>query len=237
MKKSEVSAARRNSKKNKPGRLARANPMNDNKMTLDQSAGPDNDEGEAITADVHHVLCRYADVRQKIRNGDVLLFRPQGPIWRLVARGGRSQYSHAAMSAWWNTHLMCVEMTDSGGRAQLLSNLIDKWPGTIDVFGVVAGRRYRRRQAVKAMIEITGVDYGWWNLFRAALAHSILLRSFVSPQFEDEDTCSRPPFCSQAVSQAMRQGGIDPVPQLADRLTEPGDLARSAALEYRFTLI
>ena len=36
---------------------------------------------------------------------------------------------------------------------------------------------------------------------------------------------------------AMRAGGVDPVPNLADRLTEPGDLARSAFYEYRFTLL
>jgi hypothetical protein len=32
-------------------------------------------------------------------------------------------------------------------------------------------------------------------------------------------------------------GGVDPVPHLADRLTEPADLARSPFYEYLFTLI
>ena len=31
-------------------------------------------------------------------------------------------------------------------------------------------------------------------------------------------------------------GGVDPVPHLADRLTEPADLARSPFFRYRFTL-
>jgi hypothetical protein len=35
---------------------------------------------------------------------------------------------------------------------------------------------------------------------------------------------------------ACRAGGVDPVPNLADRLTEPADLARSPFFEYRFTL-
>jgi hypothetical protein len=30
--------------------------------------------------------------------------------------------------------------------------------------------------------------------------------------------------------------GIDPVPNLNDRITEPNDLARSSLFEYRFTL-
>ena len=53
----------------------------------------------------------------------------------------------------------------------------------------------------------------------------------------DDDASTWPPFCSQAVSMADRQGGIDPVPNLADRLTEPADLSRSEFYEYRFTLI
>jgi hypothetical protein len=32
-------------------------------------------------------------------------------------------------------------------------------------------------------------------------------------------------------------GGVDPVPHLSDRLTEPADLARSPFYEYAFTLI
>jgi hypothetical protein len=35
------------------------------------------------------------------------------------------------------------------------------------------------------------------------------------------------PMCSEAVAISCRAGGIDPVPELPDRLTEPADLARS----------
>jgi hypothetical protein len=45
------------------------------------------------------------------------------------------------------------------------------------------------------------------------------------------------PFCSQAVARAYREGWRDLVPCLADRYTEPGDLARSALLQYQFTLV
>ncbi len=47
----------------------------------------------------------------------------------------------------------------------------------------------------------------------------------------------RPPFCSHACAMADRLGGgVDPVKHLADRLTEPADLARSPFYRYRFTL-
>ena len=86
------------------------------------------------------------------------------------------------------------------------------------------------------MIEITGKPYGRWNLFRAALHHSIVVRLLLAPAEDDLEIGRDTPFCSQAVSLACRLGGVDPVPNLADRLTEPGDLARSSFFEYGCTL-
>ena len=181
---------------------------------------------------------RYSDVRHKIRDADLLLFRRRNRIARLIAVAGRSEYVHAAMAGWWKDRLMCVEMTSGGGRAQLLSNLAAQWPGVIDVYQANATRRrFSRERALRAMIGITGKQYGWLNLFRAALLHTPACRFLVHPEMNDLDASNWPPFCSQAVSMADRAGGADPVPNLADRLTEPADLSRSAFYSYRFTLI
>jgi len=185
----------------------------------------------------------YRDARRKIRGGDLLLFRPRGFISQAIAVAGRSEYTHAAMAGWWNGRLMCVEMCARGGRARLLSNVVRRSPGTIDVYqagsalNAGAAGSFSRRAAVRAMIDITGRRYGWFNLFRAALLHLPLLRFVVQPELDDAADDAWPPFCSQAVAAATRAGGVDPVPNLADRLTEPADLARSAFYAYRFTLI
>jgi len=71
----------------------------------------------------------------------------------------------------------------------------------------------------------------------AAMVHLPWLRLVVRANTNDRNFSRRPPFCSQAVAMAERIGGrVDPVPQLADRLTEPADLARSPFYRYRFTL-
>ena len=71
----------------------------------------------------------------------------------------------------------------------------------------------------------------------AAALHLPLVRMFVRPSLDDDQPSRRPPFCSQACVMADRLGGgVDPVPHLADRLTEPADLARSPFYRYRFTL-
>ena len=60
----------------------------------------------------------------------------------------------------------------------------------------------------------------------------------MTAETEDESANHRPPFCSQACALADRiGGGVDVVPHLADQITEPGDLARSACYTYFATLI
>lgn len=184
------------------------------------------------------ILVAYSDVRHEIRDADLLLFRSHNWFSRLISVAGRSQYSHAAMTGWWKDRLMCVEMIRGGGRAQLLSNLVSRWPGVIDIYRANANhRRFSRERALGAMIGITGRRYGWFNLSRAALLHLPVFRFLASPNTDDFDASTWPPFCSQAVAAADRAGGVDPVPNLADRLTEPGDLSRSPFYSYRFTLM
>ena len=178
----------------------------------------------------------YADVRGEIRDADLLLFRRRNWYTRLIAVAGRSQYVHAAMAGWWKDRLMCVEMTSGGGRAQLLSNIVERWPGAFDVYRAnAARRRFSRQRALAAMIAITGKPTAAESL-PGRLAAPAVFRFLVPPDTDDAETTVWPPFCSQAVSMACRAGGVDPVPNLADRLTEPADLSRSPFFEYRFTL-
>jgi hypothetical protein len=184
------------------------------------------------------ILTVYSEARHKIHDADLLLFRRRNWYTRVIAVAGRSPYVHAAMAGWWKDRLMCVEMTSGGGRAQLLSNLVASWPGVIDVYDANAlGRRFSREKALRVMIGITGKRYGWVNLFRAALLHLPVFRFLAQPDANDIESSTWPSFCSQAVAMADREGGVDPVPNLADRLTEPADLSRSSFYNYRFTLM
>lgn len=185
------------------------------------------------------ILLPYSQARRKIRDGDLLLFRRKGGVFqKLISTAGRSDYCHAAMAAWWNGRLMCLETVQGrGGRAILLSHAVGKDPNLIDVYRVARGyqRRFDRVGAVLRMQELAGQRYGWGNLARAAMYHLPIVRWFTIPLDNDRANGSLP-FCSDAVSRALRAGGVDPVPNLADAGTEPGDLARSAAITYRFTL-
>jgi len=183
------------------------------------------------------ILAPYREVRGQIANGDLLLFRRRG----LIALAGRGVHSHAAKAARWEEDLFCLEIREwFGGRAVTLSSQVERFPGRIDVYEVNPRRRWRdydRAGAVRFMRRLTGGDYGWRNLVSAALLHLPGIRLLARCDTDDRHLSRRPPFCSQAVAMAERLGGgVDPVPHLADRFTEPADLARSPFYQYRFTL-
>ncbi len=82
-----------------------------------------------------------------------------------------------------------------------------------------------------------GNRYSYANVLSAAALHLPFVRLLAKPDTNDEpDSGDLPEFCSEAVANAYRWAGLDLVPNLADRMTEPSDLARSAVLAYQFTL-
>jgi hypothetical protein len=87
------------------------------------------------------------------------------------------------------------------------------------------------------MRKFTGHAYGWWHLLAVSLLHMPIVRWFIPVNYRDTDADNHAPFCSEARVIADRLAGVDPVPLLPDRLTEPGDLARSLFYRYRFTLV
>ncbi|MCG8451233.1 MAG: hypothetical protein MI725_16825, partial [Pirellulales bacterium] len=162
-------------------------------------------------------------------------------VSRLIGVAGRSEFSHAARAIWWGETLFCCEVRElKGGRAVTLESQVHRFPGRIDVFETNPGNRwneYDRAGAVRYMRRLAGCDYGYFGVLQAALRHLPLWRFWVRPDMDDKKVTRRPPFCSQACAMADRLGGrVDPVPYLADRVTEPADLARSNFYRYRFTL-
>ncbi len=182
-------------------------------------------------------LVPLAEAQPQIADSDLLLFRRQG----LIALAGRGEHSHAAKAAWWGDDLFCVEVREwHGGRAVTLASQVEKYPGRIDVFQTNPANRwpeYDRTRSTTMMRQLAGCDYGYSAVLAAAMLHLPFIRMAVRADTEDRAIDHRPPFCSQACAMADRiAGGIDPVPYLADRLTEPADLARSPFYQYAFTL-
>jgi hypothetical protein len=183
-------------------------------------------------------LVSLAEARDEIADSDLLLFRRRG----LIAIAGRGEHAHAAKAAWWDGDLFCLEVREwHGGRAVTLESQVQRFLGRIDVYRANAHQRwpeYDRARATKFMRRLAGCDYGYAAVLAAAMFHLPVVRLAVRAELDDSAIDRRPPFCSHACAMADRiGGGVDPVPHLADRLTEPADLARSPFYKYLFTLV
>lgn len=131
---------------------------------------------------------------------------------------------------------MVLEMLQFyGGHAVTLKSQVAKYPGRYDVYRPLAMTNPER--AVRHMRRLAGTSYGYKAVARASFLHMPFVRLFVKASVNDALSSKRPPYCSQAVASAVRAGGVDLVPNLSDRLTEPGDLARSSHLEFMGTLV
>lgn len=179
-----------------------------------------------------------SEARQWMRDGDLLLFRRQG----LISALGRGEHGHAALAGWWGETLCCLEVRGRcGGRVVTLESQVRRYPGQIDVFVADPQGRwpeFDRPQTVQTMLQYAGSRYGYPALLRAGLLHLPLVRLFVRANTDDQDDWHTSAICSEACARATRLGGgVDPVPQLADEITEPADLARSPFYAYRATLL
>jgi len=188
----------------------------------------------------------YREAEPLIRTGDVLLHRPRDLFGRLIATLGRSEYSHAGMACWDGLRVSSLETIQfRGGVQRPLEELVEEKPGAIDVYTVLCTTARQRQQAAAGMRQIVGRRYGWLSLLELGLVHAPLLRLLLPRNFADQADsesngwrADRLPFCSMAVDRAyMRWAGVDLVPNLHSRYTEPGDLARTARLDYLCTLI
>jgi hypothetical protein len=173
----------------------------------------------------------------QVKTGDVLLYRRGRTLmsW-LIAGIGRSPYSHAAMiDRVGDSPLMLETRQWIGARVLSLRDEVLHGDTPIDVYRPVGSAAMAARQAAAYMWRLEGREYGWLALFRAALLRMPVLR-LVLPAKWKQERGDLAPYCSMAVSAAYRSAGVDLVPNLADQFTEPGDLARSAMLQYVGTL-
>jgi len=176
----------------------------------------------------------------RMRTADALLYRHgRDPIDIAIAHTGRGEWCHAAMYEQGKDGPHVCDVSFSGGGRRSLFDDVRKYPGVIEWFEANPDDRwphFDRERAIARMREFEGCTYGWWSIFRIALRHLPWINLFL-PIPPDDDYAKYPPVCSEAVSISYRAGGVDPIPYLADRLSEPDDLAHSLFLNSKALLI
>lgn len=205
------------------------------------------------------VLKPWCDARGGLRHGDLALWRAKRhPVSIAIARLGRSIYTHAGRIALVDDEWRHLDVRQwAGPRNLCLYDQVRRYPGLIDVYrpNPGCGRldsstywaiddalkcHYDPEKAVQYVLDYVSrpdARYGWRNLARVALLHMMVSRFLLAADTRDVGTGNGVPFCSHLQAAADRHAGVDPVPNLADRLVEPGDQARSLFYQYQFTLV
>lgn len=184
------------------------------------------------TPSVQHIKLDYAQVRQTMQDGDILLFGGTNAFSRLIRWACKSDYSHAGIVAWWGERLMVLEAKGPGVVASPISDNLCHYAGNIDYF------RLRPEQALdpaarKKMLDFAllqlGKKYNFWQLvpffFRLVLNKLHKYRGW-----QDHDIASAY-FCSEYVSAIYSRAGRDLDILYPNHFTSPQAIAQSTLLE------
>jgi hypothetical protein len=176
---------------------------------------------------------RYSDIRARIQDGDVILFRGQGLVALAIEAGSGSRYSHSGIAMWWHRRLMLVQAERRCTLAVPLSVELRTYEGVADWYRVRDERRAGHDFGPlldEAKVDL-GLPYDFSDFMRSAL-HRVAGVS-LPPDCESPHAL----FCSQYVARCFRVGGLPLVAGKADVDTTPGDISQSSVLELQGPIV
>jgi cell wall-associated NlpC family hydrolase len=184
---------------------------------------------------------RGSAVRADIRDGDILMFRGERLLSRLISLGTSSPYSHAALAfrereappaagGAAEERVFIVQATGIGVHTMLLSDKLATYPGVVELFRVTErfAPKFRPDVAITEARRYVGRPYAFGHLWRFLLdwlTFGLLTRARARARDR------RAFFCSQLVARAYRRAGVDLSPRRGDAATAPADIILGRRVE------
>lgn len=175
----------------------------------------------------------YAEVRARIRDGDVLCFRGRAALSKLIMRLSHGQFSHGALAFWWGDRLMVLQAElGPGVQAVPVSRAVGRYDGLVEWFTL--RDEFRSTERIDALRRVAqmrlGDPYSTVDLVGVGLHYAIGTPLPKTTSSEHEFVCS------QYVAYCYAHVGLDLAPAKPDIGTTPEDLARSPYLERQGVL-
>lgn len=185
-----------------------------------------------VGLDERRIPLAYAELRDQVKDGDLILFRGNVFLSRVIQRVSGGRYSHSALVLDWGGRWMILQAEFiEGVQAVPLSVAVARYHGDVDFYPLTPEARARvdlPRLAGVAKSAL-GLRYAKLDLLGAA-AH--LLFRFRLPRYQRDPEAL---FCSQYVSRCFRVAGLDLVAE-SDVGTSPEQIATSRWLRYAGTV-
>jgi hypothetical protein len=213
------------------------------------------------------IKLQYNECANLIKEADVLLFRAPKTLFSFgwwIAKLGFTAYSHVGLAHQADT-LNCIEFREFiGSRNEPLINQFEQRPKLeIDVFRVdtlvhkpilvdhksfftphndncVHQQELRFTPEIAKKItdrakKLIGKSYSWKIIYKIGISFIPGLRFFIEKNSKENGYELF--VCSTLVSYTYRKEFVDLCPLISDLYTQPSDIARSAHLNYLFTVI
>lgn len=215
---------------------------------------------------IDQIKIPYNECEHLVKEADVLLFRASNiplTIGWYIAKYGATPYSHVGLANWDDHTLKCLEFREFiGSRNQALFTEFANKDLEIDVYRVpkqisipvtkqIKIGPYNRieytvdyqtlnftyevaKKITDSSKKLIGKPYGWKIIYKIAKTLVPFLRFHIKKYYKENGTDLF--VCSTLVTSAYRKNFVDLCPFIADEYTMPADLARSAYLNYLFTI-
>ena len=164
-----------------------------------------------------------------MQDGDILLFKGEDGISRLIQWGTNSKYSHVAVCVSPEMSLAVESITGGGVRARDIGQIKSEY----DIYRVKEGYSYDLAKTVSFLVSRLNRRYDYLGVIFLGLLKllsrlGLPLKGAANKWQKDRDY-----FCSELCYEAFYHGGgFDIVPNVPDAdVTSPGDIAKSPVVE------
>jgi len=169
------------------------------------------------------------EVRERVLDCDILLFRGRGFSSWLIRLISKSRYSHVGLVVREHDRVLCADSTSKGVRLTTLRDRVQKYDGGIDHFELKPEVTAEQREAILRFI-FGKMGKGYDNF--SALVFALVLVFKMKKRTEKNDKW----FCSELIAAAFDAANIERTGEQRPEFISPGELATTLPIHRPCTL-
>lgn len=164
-----------------------------------------------------------------MKSGDILLFKGEDGISKLIAWGTESRYSHVAVCVSPEMNLAIEAMTRGGVRARDTRKIKQDY----DLYRVKQEYQYDVSNTVSYLVGKLNSRYDFFGVIFLGILKLFSKMGFPLKETANNWQKDKDYFCSELCYEAFNMGGgLDIAPQIEEAdITAPGDIAKSPVIK------
>ena len=164
-----------------------------------------------------------------MKPGDILLFKAEDGISKIIAWGTGSKYSHVAICVSPEMNLAIEAMTRGGVRARDIRKITSEY----DIYRVKEGQSYDLGRTISYLVNKLNLKYDYFGVIFLGILKLLAKIGIPLKKTANKWQKEKDYFCSELCYEAFHNGGgLDIVPNVPEAdITSPADISRSNVIE------